>query len=134
MTDLALELAVHGASNSYQTSSQQAQRSRFGNTGYDVGIAARNTGRPVEEASTGVNGQLRCGAVYDKSVVPGAAHGTTQSVIVRSIGERHQRPRDLSGEGAIEKCATRKVRGAGAVDNKAASAVECAAHLQAAAR
>ena len=132
--DLAFKLAVHDASNSYQAGAQQAQRSRFGNTGYDVGIAARNTGRPVEEASTGVNRQLRRGAIYGTSVVPGAAHAAAQNVIVRSIEDCHQCPGDRSSEGAIEKRAARKAGGAKASDDKAAAAVERAAHLQTAAR
>jgi hypothetical protein len=134
--DLAFKLAVHGASNSYQAGSQQAQRSRFGNTGYDVGIAARNSGRPVEEASTSVNRQLNRGAIHGNSVVPGAAYRAAKSVIVGSIGERHKCPahRSGSGEGAGEKRAIGKAGGAIGSDDKAAADVELAAHLQVAAQ
>ena len=134
VSELAFKLAVHGARNSYQAGSQQAQRSRFGNTGYDVGIAARNEGRPVEEASTGVNRQLRRGAKYGNSVEPSAGHRASECVAVGSIANIDERPGYRSGEGAIEKRATRKARGANASDDKAAATVERAAHLQVAAR
>jgi hypothetical protein len=82
-------LAVQQSRESYQARAQQAERARL--RYYDVGIAARDRGRTVEEAFAGVDRELHCHTVGVEAT-ESPAQRSRERVIVGAIGQGDERP------------------------------------------
>jgi hypothetical protein len=98
---LGFEFTFQDSSQPDQAGSHQGKTARFRHN--EVGIAARDVGRTIEEAGVGVDRQLDRGTVNRVAAThPGARKGALQGVIVSSVGQRHQSPSHGTVEASVE--------------------------------
>src|SRR5438309_6653565 len=124
---LALQFAANHSSQTDQSRSQQAQRTRLRN--YDGRVSTRDGGGAIEVALAGVDRQLH-GHTNRRCSLVGSRKGTDQRVIVSAVGKCIKRPGHGTIEGSGEQGAARNAVAAVTSDGERTAARERAAHLQ----
>src|ERR1700730_16622612 len=127
-SDLRLQFASQYSGKTNQPGSQESQGALLRNN--NIGVAARNLGRSVEETLPGIDGQLHSRSIHGASGVPSAAQRTGERVVMGSVSQCNQCPSHRPAERSGKNRAIRNPAGAVADNREGSASAECTAHLK----